>query len=118
MAFHHLAFRPWLAHMRQSGCFRRGDHVVYTFTRWSNTPAPGAHRVSPLAHGEGYSYVVEETWTVVEELGEQCIEVATPSGRREIVRKDDPQLRKTSLLKSLELAFRGKRRFPRLQQVG
>ena len=49
-----------------SRTFKPGDHVVYAKVKRSENPSRWARDVHPHQGGDGYSYIVDKYWTVVE----------------------------------------------------
>lgn len=70
-----------------------GDPVIYHKTKYSTTPGPRAREVTPSAHGEDYSYVVDKFWLVKECLDGGFVRLITRRGKEHIIREDSPNLR-------------------------
>jgi hypothetical protein len=88
--------------------FHPGDLVIYRKQKTSLCPPRGAKSVSPAAHGDQYSYVVDKFWTVVAVEPNNAILVRTRRGKELRVLVDDPSLRPANWLE--RLLFR--HRFP------
>ncbi|MCA8943405.1 MAG: hypothetical protein KDB80_12650, partial [Planctomycetes bacterium] len=71
-------------------------------------PGPRARSVSPARHGDHYSYVVDKLWIVGEVRTDGRLALVTRRGKRHVVSKDDPRLRKPNWWE--RILFR--RRFP------
>lgn len=97
--------------------FSPGDHVIYRKAKYSTHPGPRAQQVFPIRGGEGYHYVVDKTWTVLGEKDNGLLEVVTPRGKHNLVRCDDPNLRKAHLLESLYLSVWWDKHFPPLSRA-
>ena len=84
-----------------------GDKVVYEKHKRSEHPSRWARDVHPEPHGEGYSYIVDKYWTVVD-VDEQkgTVTCATRGGKRNVVRVDDPHLRGASWIEHLVHKYR------------
>ena len=93
--------------------FHPGDLVIYRKQKISLCPPRGAKCVSPAAHGDQYSYLVDKFWTVVAVEPNDAILVRTRRGKELRVLADDPSLRPASWLE--RLLFR--HRFPAFVRV-
>ncbi len=71
-----------------------GDWVVYRRTKYSETPGPRAHDVSPTRGGDMYSYVVDKFWVVSEIDDEGQLLLRTRTGKTHRVKPNDPNLRR------------------------
>lgn len=77
--------------------FRKGDWIVFRKTKFSEHPTPRAIEVTPAKQGDGYSYVVEKYWVVVDTLENGNLVVCTRRGKRHEICPDDFQVRKATL---------------------
>lgn len=77
--------------------FRKGDWIVFRKTKFSEHPTPRAIEVTPSRQGDGYTYVVEKYWVVVDTLDNGDLVVCTRRGKRHTISPDDYQVRKASL---------------------
>jgi hypothetical protein len=93
--------------------FHPGDLVIYRKQKISLCPPRGAKCVSPAAHGDQYSYLVDKFWTVVAVEPNDAILVRTRRGKELRLLADDPSLRPASWLE--RLLFR--HRFPAFVRV-
>jgi hypothetical protein len=88
--------------------FHPGDLVIYRKQKISLCPPRGAKCVSPAAHGDHYSYLVDKFWMVIAIESNDAILVRTRRGKELRIPVDDPSLRPASWLE--RLLFRS--RFP------
>ncbi len=73
--------------------FQPGDWVIYRKSKQSPLPGPRAKDVSPTAHGEDYSYVVDKFWIVQEVLGSgERLRLRTRRGKEHELSASDPNL--------------------------
>jgi hypothetical protein len=89
--------------------YKPGDRVVYTTTKHSAHPGPGAVDVHPEQHGEGYWYDVKKYWVVSRVHGDGRLTVVTRRGKEREVAASDARLRPARWWEAL--LFRS--RFPR-----
>ena len=73
-------------------------------------PGPEAHDVRPAERGDLYYYLIKKYWRVEQVLEDGRILAVTPLMEHYLLRRDDPNLRKASLLERLQYGAR----FPRL----
>jgi hypothetical protein len=83
-----------------------GDRVVYSRQKHSSSPGPRAQEVTPAAHGESYSYLVDKYWRVVAVEPDGVLLVRTRRGKQHRVRMDDPRLRRPTMWERLFRADR------------
>lgn len=77
--------------------FQKGDWIVFRKTKFSEHPTPRAIEVTPSQQGDGYSYVVEKYWVVVDVLEDGDLVVCTRRGKRHSIKPDEYQVRKANL---------------------
>lgn len=80
--------------------FQAGDWVVYTKQKASQEPGKRAQEITPAAHGDLYTYVVDKHWVVTEVRGNE-VHLKTRRGKLHVVASDDPMLRKANFLERL-----------------
>jgi hypothetical protein len=83
-----------------------GDRVVYSRQKHSSSPGPRAQEVTPAAHGESYSYLVDKYWRVIAVEPDGILLVRTRRGKQHRVRLDDPRLRRPTIWERLFRADR------------
>ena len=93
--------------------YKIGDRVVYRAQKYSASPSPQAREVNPSESGENYTYVVDKYWTVCSIINDSKIEICTRRGKRRVIERDDPGLRKATIVEKL----RYRRRFPALERA-
>lgn len=76
--------------------FQVGDPVIFLMTKQSSHPTLRATNISPSAHGDGYSYVVEKFWVVREIRDDGWLVMQTRRGKTRLVRAEDPRLKRAS----------------------
>lgn len=76
--------------------YRAGDPVIYQMAKYSSHPTPRAKEVYPTGMGEGYHYVVEKYWMVVEVLEDGQLKLVTRGGKTHVVDPGSPLLRRAS----------------------
>ena len=86
-----------------------GDLVVYTKEKRGLTPGPRATEVFPEHAGDGYHYLVDKQWIVVDVLPDGRLRLRTRTGKLHDVAADDRHLRRATLWDRL----RYRKRFPR-----
>lgn len=74
--------------------FKIGEFVVVGKAKSSTRPSPQAKDVRPAQYGETYSYIIEKFWKVVRVFDNGAIEIETRRGKRHLLDKDTPLLRK------------------------
>ena len=82
---------------RSNTRFRKGDWIVFRKTKFSEHPTSRAIEVTPSRQGDGYSYVVEKYWVVVDTLENGNIVVCTRRGKRHEIEPDEFKVRKATL---------------------
>ncbi len=87
----------------------RGEPVIYRKCKYSSHPGRRACEVIPSRRGEDYLYRVDKFWMVAETRDDDTVVLVTRSGKRHVVRRDDPMLRRPSIWERLRFADR----FPR-----
>lgn len=85
---------------------RPGVPIVYRVQETSTRPSPDAVDVFPSEHGESYDYLANRYWRVEEVLPDGWIVARTPLMEHQYLRRNDPNLRKASLLERLRHAAR------------
>ncbi len=75
----------------------------------STHPGPRAHDIDPAPRGELYVYLVDKHWAVAEIREDQRLVVVTRRGKRYVLAKDDPNLRRATIWERLRYWAR----FPR-----
>jgi hypothetical protein len=85
--------------------FRRGEPVIYRKSKCTASPGPRARNVQPARRGENYAYCVDKFWLVVEQR-DNVVLVLTRRGKKHIVQRDDPNLRRPSLWERLRFGPR------------
>ena len=98
--------------MRRSS-FRPGDCVVFRRIKYTTHPGPRAREVHATEHGDYYNYFVDKFWIVDEVLADGNLMLRTRRGRTHLVRPDDPNVRRATLLERL----RYRARFAELKSV-
>jgi hypothetical protein len=78
--------------LRDRAEIRPGDHVVRRVVRHDVHPVPGAEALTPLVHGEGYTFLVRESLTVVDVLPDGRLAARDATGHQECLRRDDPEI--------------------------
>ena len=96
-----------------AGKYRRGDVVVYSRQKASESPGPRAREVSPSSSGEIYTYIVDKFWIVGEELSDGRLRLLTRSGKEHLVAADDERLRRVRLLERIFM----RHKFPALSVI-
>ncbi|MCC6783542.1 MAG: hypothetical protein IT457_11935 [Planctomycetes bacterium] len=91
------------------GSVQIGDPVVYTMRKVSPHPGKRAHDIDPAPRGELYVYLVDKLWAVAEVRDDGQLVVVTRRGKRYVLAKDDPNLRRPTLWERLRYWAR----FPR-----
>ena len=86
--------------------FTVGDLVVYTKTKFGSRPGPRARSVWPVPQGEGYSYVVDKLWMVLECKPDGRLLLRTPRGKLHLVDPGDRQLRRATWWERLRYRHR------------
>lgn len=86
--------------------FQVGDWVVYLKSKRSVHPGPRARDVQPSEKGDGYSYVVEKLWVVVEVCQDGTLVLKTRRGKQHRLPATDPLLHKASLFQRLRYRTR------------
>jgi hypothetical protein len=103
-------------HFSLNGHFLRrrlqpGAPIVYRMaTSSTRPPGPEARDVRPAERGDFYYYLINKYWRVEQVLEDGRIVAVTPLMEHHCLRRDDPNLRKASLIERL----RHGARFPRL----
>lgn len=77
--------------------FQKGDWIVFRKTKFSEHPTPRAIEVSPSRRGDGYTYVVEKYWVVVDTLENGNLVVCTRRGKHHVIEPDEFKVRKATL---------------------
>lgn len=75
---------------------RPGTFIIFRKLKHGNSPGPWARAVTPELRGEGYRYHVDKFWVVLEQRGEDTLLVLTRSGKRHVVDRRDPNLRRAN----------------------
>jgi hypothetical protein len=86
----------------------RGEPVIYCKSKYSSRPGPRARAVEPSPRGEDYLYQVDKYWVVAETPNNDTVVLQTRRGKRHVVRRDDPRLRRPTIWER----FRFGSRFP------
>ena len=86
--------------------FRPGAPIIYRVQETSNHPVHDATEVYPAERGECYYYVTNKYWRVEEVLQDGWIVARTPLMEQHYLRRDDPNLRKASVVERLRYAAR------------
>lgn len=73
-----------------------GDLVVYTKTKFGSRPGRRARSVWPVPHGEGYSYLVDKLWVVVDQRPDGQLLLRTRRGKLHLVDPEDRSLRRAT----------------------
>ena len=77
--------------------FERGDWVVYRKTKFGERPTGRAVDVTPSAHGDGYTYLVDKYWVVESTKENGRVVVRTRRGKRHEIDADDRRFRRAAL---------------------
>lgn len=85
---------------------RAGAPIVYRVQETSTCPSPDAVSVYPSERGESYDYLANRYWRVEEVIEDDWIVALTPLMEHQYLRRNDPNLRKASLLERLRYAGR------------
>lgn len=91
----------------------RGEAVIYRKAKYSASPGPRACEITPSPRGEDYWYHVDKFWRVLETRDDNTVVLLTRRGKRHVVRRDDPMLRRASLWERLRFSDR----FPQIRLV-
>jgi hypothetical protein len=91
---------------------RAGDWVIYRVTKHTAHPGRHARSIQPARRGELYVYDVDKQWVVAEVREGGDLVVETRTGKRRLVSRADPALRRPTLIERWRL----RRRFPRLSR--
>lgn len=91
-------------------CFKQGDWVIFRKSKHSAKPGPRAAEVHPSEHGEGYNYLVDKFWAVVDLKHDGTVALTTRTGKQHVVVADHPNLRHATWWE--RLIYRG--RFPQV----
>jgi hypothetical protein len=86
--------------------FRPGVPIVYRVQETSTCPSPDALDVYPSEHGESYDYLANKYWRVEKVLEDGSIVALTPFMEHEYLKRNDPNLRKASLIERLRYGAR------------
>lgn len=97
--------------MRQH--FQPGDYVIYRKSKHSTQPGPRATNVQPSRRGDTYIYNVDKFWIVEEVQDDGTVVASTRRGKRNIIKPDDPSLKRANLLER----FLYRSRFAALDEV-
>jgi hypothetical protein len=87
--------RFWDETVAMGSTFHPNQLVVYIAAKRSVHPGPRAKEIRPEPSGEGYRYLVDKYWLVVEVRGETLV-LRTRTGKLHEVRSSDPCLRAAS----------------------
>src|SRR5262245_39214740 len=79
---------------RMKAAFRVGDAVIFRAMKASSNPGPRARNVYAAPHGELYSYQVDKYWLVAEVHRDGHLVLCTRRGKRHLVHRDSPDLRR------------------------
>jgi len=85
---------------------RVGAPVVYQSTETSTCPSRDAYDVHPAEHGDYYYYLTNKYWRVAEVRPDGWIVARSALMEHHYLRRDDPNLRKASLLERLRYGGR------------
>lgn len=85
---------------------RVGAPVVYQLTETSTCPSHDAYDVHPAEHGDYYYYLTNKYWRVEEVRPDGWIVARSALMEHHYLRRDDPNLRKASLLERLRYGGR------------
>ncbi len=85
---------------------RVGAPVVYQLTETSTCPSRDAYDVHPAEHGDYYYYLTNKYWRVEEVRPDGWIVARSALMEHHYLRRDDPNLRKASLLERLRFGGR------------
>ncbi len=83
-----------------------GVPIIYRVVEASNHPGPEAREIHPSAQGELYYYLTMKYWRVEQILEDGWIVALTPLMEHQYLRRDDPNLRRASLVERLRFAAR------------
>jgi hypothetical protein len=86
--------------------FTPGVPIVYRMQETSDHPVQDARQVYPAEKGESYYYVRNKYWRVEKVLQDGWIVARTALMEQYYLRRNDPNLRKASLLERLRYASR------------
>lgn len=85
---------------------RVGAPVIYQVTETSTCPTDEAYDVYPAEHGDYYYYLTNKYWRVEEVRPDGWIVARSALMEHHYLRRDDPNLRKASLLERLRYGGR------------
>jgi hypothetical protein len=86
--------------------FTPGVPIIYRLQAMSEHPVHDACQVYPAEKGESYYYVRKKYWRVEKVLQDGWIVARTALMEQHYLRRDDPNLRKASLIERLRYASR------------
>jgi hypothetical protein len=85
--------------------FHRGEPVIYRKPKCTPCPGPRAREIEPSPRGEHYAYCVDKFWLVAEQQDDAVL-VLTRRGKKRLLHRDDPNLRRPSLWERLRFGPR------------
>jgi hypothetical protein len=85
---------------------RPGVPIVYRVLESSTHPDHDAYQIHPAERGEFYYYLKNKYWRVEEVRPDGWIVARTPLMEQQLLRRDDPNLRRANLLERLRYAAR------------
>lgn len=85
---------------------RPGVAIVYRVVETSTCPTTDAYEVRPAEKGEFYYYLRNKYWRVEEVRPDGWIVARTPLMEQQLLRRDDPNLRKANVVERLRYAAR------------
>ncbi len=100
-AHHGVAFHRFLPRR-----LRPGVPIVYRVLETSTCPSHDAYEVHPAEKGEFYYYLTNKYWRVEEVRPDGWIVARTPLMEQQLLRSEDPNLRKANLVERLRYAAR------------
>lgn len=92
------------------GSVKVGQPVVFRKQKASDSPGPRARAIQPCPRGEDYRYFVDKLWAVAEILDDGRLVLVTRTGKRHVIERDHPGLRRPTWLERLRYRLR----FPRV----
>ncbi len=93
-------------HLLRGRLLQAGAPIIYRVVETSTRPGPDACEIRPAERGELYYYLTKKYWRVEEVLQDGWIVALTPRNEHQYLRRDDPNLRKASLLERVRYAAR------------
>ena len=96
------------------GTIKVGQPVVFRKQKASDSPGPHAQAIRPCERGEDYRYFVDKLWAIGEIRDDGTLVLVTRTGKRHVIERDHPSLRRPTLLERL----RYRMRFPSVDTPG